>query len=151
MRSYSVQGTTESSVGPKTAVTIIAAATVRPQMYEAWFGSAAAPVDYSIKAQIMRFTAAGTSAASPPTPEPNDPADVASLTTAGWTHSVEPTYTAGKILLMVPFNARNTVRWVAYQPGREFVAPATAANGLGIRNLLASTALVMDAGCMFFE
>lgn len=151
MRGYSVGGgLTESSVGPKTAATIIATSAVRPAVYEVWVGCATAPVDYSIKALVARFTAAGT-AASSPTPEPNDPGDVASISTAGITHSAEPTYTSGKTLLMIPFNARNTVRWVAYQPGKEFIAPATAANGIGIKNLLASAALVMDASVCFAE
>ena len=75
-------------------------------------------------------SALGTSTAV--TPIPLDPADAATESDAGENHTIEPTYTAGSILLAVGLNQRATFRWVA-SPGGELVYPATASNGLGVQ------------------
>ena len=91
---------------------------------------------------------AGTATAY--TPLPLDPADVAAVATAGVTHSAEPTYTAGGALTNQNINQRFKYRWVA-APGYEFMAPATAANGIGLYNVAITAAAVMHGTLMFFE
>ena len=60
---------------------------------------------------------------------------------AGENHTIEPTYTAAAIVLMIPLNQRATFRWVA-APGSELVAPATAANGFGIQTTTSSAVAI---------
>lgn len=149
MDTYAVVGPTEAGTGPKTAVTIIAASTVRPAVCEIDVGVSTAPADQTWQLVAGRFTAAGT-AASNPTPEPLDPNSAAALATAGITHSAEPTYTASKSLLDVQLHVRATYRWVA-SPGRELKAPATASNGIGVKNHLASASSTIRATVHFSE
>lgn len=146
-RAYFVTGPNASGSATKTGVTVIGA-TVRPRIFDATFGCNATPGDQSAQHAITRFTAAGTTAGSAPTPTPLDPADTACVSTAGWTHSAEPTYTSN--LLLIDLNQRATFRYVA-SPGCELVAPATAANGLGARLVSATGALVCDYGVYFYE
>lgn len=150
-RGYSVNGPSASGTANKTAVTIIAAATVRPKIFEFAAGLTTAPnsTDQQLEFALQRFTAAGT-AASAPVALPVDPGDVAALTTAGITHSVEPTYTATGILFDQAINQRGMFRWVA-QPGFELMAPATVANGIGLKNVAITVAAVMLGTIMFFE
>lgn len=147
MRAYSVSGPNASGSSNKTLVTVIGATTVRPRVFDIILGSQATPADQAAEYSIKRFTAAGT-AGSSPTPNPLDPSDVASVATAGITHSAEPTYTAGSTLLDINLNQRATFRWVA-SPGMELVGPATASNGLGL-SLVASTAALVQYGNVFF-
>lgn len=149
MRAYSVSGPNASGSATKSMVTIIASTTTRPRIYEVILGSQATPADQAAQYALTRFTAVGT-AGSNPTPLPLDPSNVASIATAGITHSAEPTYTASSDLLTVGLNQRATFRWVA-SPGRELVCPATAANGIGARLVAATTALVQWANVFFYE
>ena len=110
----------------------IAANATRPRRgmwYDLIFGSEAAAADNPFLYVVQRFTAPGTSTSV--TPQPLDPADAATESTAGQNHTVEPTYTAGQVLLDIALNQRATFRWIAYE-GRPLTYPATASNGLGI-------------------
>ena len=62
----------------------------------------------------------------------HDSADPAAVSVCGKNHTVEPTYTAIASLLDIALNQRATFRWVA-APGSELMAPATAANGIGLQ------------------
>lgn len=108
----------------------------RARIYDIMFGSEATPADAALLWTIRRCSAAGTSTAV--TPQNLDPASATTEYDAGENHSVEPTYTAGAILLNVPLNQRATFRWVA-APGGELVMPATANNGFGIETDTIST------------
>ena len=108
----------------------------RGKIYDIIFGSEATPADAAILWTFRRYTAAGTSTAV--TPQALDPADAAFLGQAGENHTIEPTYTAGAIMLNIPLNQRATFRWVA-SPGGEIVYPATTANGIGIETDTIST------------
>jgi hypothetical protein len=111
--------------------TIVADAT-RPrriEWYDTVFGSEAAAADNPFLYVLQRCTAPGTSTAV--TPQNLDPADATTECDAGENHTVEPTYTAGAILLEIPLNQRSTFRWLATEGGR-LVSPATASNGVGI-------------------
>jgi hypothetical protein len=147
---YAVAGPAAAGTATKTAITNIATSAVRPQINEVIWGVDATPADNYLLLASTRFTAAGTTAASAPTPQPLDPGDVASISTAGWTHSAEPTYATSVNLLEIAMNQRATFRWVA-QDGRELVAPATAANGVGHRNVASGASLAPRASVQFRE
>jgi len=130
---YQRTASTTGSVG-----SIVADAT-RPRrikLYDLMFGSEATPADAALLWTLQRCTAAGTGTSV--TPQALDPADAATEADAAENHTIEPTYTAGGILLNIPLNQRATFRWVA-APGGELVAPATAANGFGLQTDTIST------------
>ncbi len=147
-RRYSVNGPNSSGTATKTGVAIIGSTSVRVRIRELLVGNSAAPADVGAMYGITRFTAVGT-AGSSPTPNPTDPADVASVATAGITHSSEPTY-SGTDLLALPINQRGTYRYICVD-GDEFIAPATASNGLGARLVSSSSALASSFQVYFTE
>ena len=133
-RRYSTVGD-QNAAASTTILGLTSASTIRPKLYEILFGSGATPADQAFNMQIKRFTAAGTSTSV--TPQAIDPAEPASLAAGGSNHTVEPTYTAGADLLSFSINQQATFRWVV-PPEEGIVAPATAANGLGLRFVLVS-------------
>lgn len=142
-------GPSEAGTGPKTAVTVISATTVRPRVFDLLVGSSTTPADQTWQLVVGRSTTTGT-AASNPAALGLDPNEAAALATVGITHSAEPTYTAGGSLLDVSINQRATFRWVA-SPGCELMAPATASNCVGTKNHLASASLTIRATVHWFE
>jgi hypothetical protein len=135
-----------------TAVTLgtVGADATRPRRgkwYDVMIGSEAAPADNAFLWTVTRCTALGTSTSV--TPSPIDPADAATESDAGENHTVEPTYTAGAVMLSIPLNQRSTFRWMAAFPGAEIVYPATAANGFGIRTPTASAVAITST--VFYE
>lgn len=140
-KGYSSGGTSASGTASKTAVTVVGSTSVRPRVYGFAGGNSQTPNDYSAKYQLAKFTAAGT-AGSSPTPTPVDSGDVAAIATSGAAHSAEPTYGAA-FFAGLPLNLRGTYQFWAGQ-GDEFVSPATAANGIGIQLVTASTAMTSD-------
>ena len=108
----------------------------RLRSYDIMIGSEATPADAAILWTFRRCSAAGTSTGV--TPQNLDPASATTEYDAGENHTIEPTYTAGAILLNIPLNQRATFRWVA-APGGELVMPATASNGYGIETDTIST------------
>ena len=127
---------TASTTGTLGSLTADATRPRRLKVYDLIVGSEATPADAAILWTVRRCTAAGTSTGV--TPQNLDPADATTEYDAGENHTIEPTYTAGAILLNIPVNQRATFRWVA-QPGGELVLPATAANGCGIETDTIST------------
>jgi hypothetical protein len=105
-------------------------------VFDVILGSEATPADAAILWTFQRCSAAGTSTGV--TPQNLDPGSSTTEYDAGENHTIEPTYTAGAILLNVPLNQRATFRWVA-APGAEWVMPATASNGFGIQTDTIST------------
>ena len=103
-------------------------------------GSPAAAADNPFLYVIQRFTAPGTNTAV--TPQPLDPADFATESTAGQVNTVEPTYTANQILMSQPVNQRSTFQWWASDQTCRMVYPATASNGLGIATPTASAVTI---------
>jgi hypothetical protein len=149
MKDYSAGGSNASGSATKTLLTIINSASVRARLYDLTIGDSATPADNAAQYKAAKFTAAGT-AGNSPTPTPLDNGDVAAIATAGAAHSVEPTYGA-TLLDRISLNMRATFRWVAWQLGKELVAPATAANGIGIQLVAASAAMVADATGIWYE
>lgn len=150
MRGYTVNGPSATGTASKTAVTIIAASTVRPRIYEYIVGLTTAPnsTDQQLEYAAGRTTTAGT-AGSNPTPNPVDPADVASTATAGITHSAEPTY-ASTYFDDLAMNQRAQFRFVA-NPGYEYVIPATASNCFGLKNVAITATSIILGTAKFME
>jgi len=114
----------------------------RGKIVEATIGSEATAADNPFLYLFQRITTAGTSTAV--TPSAIDPGDtVAANAAGGQNYTIEPTYTAGLVMLRLPLNQRATFRWVA-QPGNEIVWPATQNNGIGIQTPTA-TAVAISA------
>ena len=127
MAKFSSEGA--AAVGAnKTILALIAAATVRPKLYDILIGSAATPADKAADFRVRRFTADGTGTGG--TVVALDPDDPTGLATTKYGHTAEPTY-AGGSLLRFGMNQYTTFRWLA-APGGELIAPATANNGLGL-------------------
>jgi hypothetical protein len=115
----------------KTALILGATAATRFRITAFSLSTAGTPTsDQGVEVQVRRATALGTSTAV--TPGPCDPADPASVFTAGSNCTVEPTYSTGSLLDRA-FNPRATIQWAAYDPRSELVAPATANNGIGFQ------------------
>lgn len=149
MANYGASGS--AAVGTNKAnITIIGGTAVRLIVYDVVIGSAATPADQASRFQVQRFTASGTGAASPPTPEPLDSADVAALaTTKHGAFTVEPTL-AGKPYLNISLNQRATFRWVA-DPSRGFKPPATADNGIAVNCLSGTGSAAHEASIVWEE
>lgn len=108
--------------------------TVRGILCQVLFGSADAPADFAYNLQVQRLTAPGTGDAV--TPEPLDPANPASLYVALENHSAAPTW--GAVVLDFSINHKDKFEW--YVPPEEgIVMPATAAAGVGLTFIVAST------------
>lgn len=150
MRGYMVNGPSATGTANKTAVSIVGGTTTRLRIGEFSVGLTTAPnsTDQQLEFGIGRWTAAGT-AGSAPTPNPVDPADVASTGTAGITHSAEPTY-ASTYFLDNAMNQRAMFRWVAV-PGYEFVNPATATTGIALKNIAITATSVILGTILFYE
>lgn len=145
-RKYAIDGQ-DTNTDETSILGLTSAATIRPRIYDVMCTGYGTPGDHQAKYILNRYTAAGTSTAK--TPQALDNGDPASLASAGEAHSVEPTYTANAVLLVIARNMRHPYRWVAI-PGREIVLPATAANGAGVLVKEVSTAWT-DNVCIHFE
>lgn len=146
MKRYSVNKSVTSVVGDS-ALGIFASTTVRPRVYEIFFGVRGTPADNASVFLFQRVSTAGT-ATGAVTPTPLDDQDPVAVATAGHTYTAEPT--PGAELLRFAANARATPRWVA-APGSELII-AKAANAGGTLFLEASTsAPTIDASILFAE
>lgn len=130
MKTYKVNGLNASGTALKTAVNIIGSTAIRPLINYLLFGGRTNPntTDQQVNLQVGNTTAVGT-AGSSPTPKPDDPQDVAAVSTAGITHSAEPTYGA-TFFMDFDLNQRASKEWGS-QDGREYAGAATASNGIG--------------------
>lgn len=150
-RAYAINGPSATGTANKTAVSLVGGTTVRPRVYEFAAGITTAPnsTDQQLEFGIGRWTTSAGTAGSAPTPLAIDPGDVAAIATAGITHSGEPTY-ASTYLMDQAMNQRAMFRWVAV-PGFEFVNPATATTGIGLKNIAITATSIMTGTIMFFE
>lgn len=143
MKQYTVQGLSQSGTGPNTAANIIGSTAIRPLVNSVVLGFRTNPAasDQQVRCQIGNTTAVGT-AGSSPTPKPNDPQDVAAVSTAGITHSAEPTY-GSTFFADIDLNQRSSKEF-ALLDGREWSGSATASNGVAGKMTAVSTALQMS-------
>ncbi len=129
MGNYAVAFTDAAvTVGFLTAGNVVRGASKRAKIYDFVVSAEGPPADNVLQLRMRRSTTAGTLTAV--TPDALDPADGASVATAGEDATIEPTYTADSELMEMSFNQRATYRWVA-APGGELVIPDTASNGIG--------------------
>lgn len=150
-RGYSVNGPSATGTANKTAVNVIGSTTVRISVFEFAIGITTAPnsTDQQLEYLLGRTTTAATGG-SAPTPLPNDPSDVAAIATAVITPSGEPTYTAASFLYDQAINQRAGFRWVAV-PGQEFRTPATASNGVGLKNVAVTASSIITGTVNWWE
>ncbi len=146
MSKYSTRGSS-ALVAATSFLSVIAATTVRPRVYDIVLSSSSTPNDYSAHFFAQRCSADGTGTSV--TPQPLDFNEVAARATSKKTYTVEPTLTANEILLELAHNQRATTRWVAV-PGSEFIIPALAGDGLVLVCNAVSTQFT-EAATMFFE
>jgi len=149
-RSYSVFADNIAAQNSATVpqAQIVSAATVRPRLYDLMLGSPSTPADQAASWVIKRSSTASTGGTAV-TPSPIDPADPPSLSAAMVAPSMSAP-TLGVVLLQWAQNLRATFRWVA-APGKELVAPATAANGLTLLNPVLTGAFNVSFSLEFEE
>jgi hypothetical protein len=120
------------------SLTAATATLCRGQIVEIAVGADGQPVstDCQIVYDVARQTTLGTGTAA--TPNPENPADVASRSVGTVNYTVEPTVTGGVAsvgsLWTRTLNQRAAQQWFA-NPGSEIVWPATNLNGLVVRAL----------------
>src|SRR5436190_6417615 len=78
----------------------------RLKFYDFIFGSEASPADNAFAYVVQRTTTAGTLTGV--TPKPLDFADAVTESDAGENVTIEPTYTAGEVMLSISLNQRAT-------------------------------------------
>lgn len=136
----------------KTIITIFnpaAAPTSRGRVFYIDLGSSATPADQAASFLFNRITALGTEG-SGLVPHNLDPGGPAGAYDSGLgVFSGEPTYTAAKGFIRLPFNQRATPQWYA-NPGCEFVLAATQNNGGGLKSTV-STSTQAHGGTILFE
>lgn len=126
MAKFAVDGTDACTASPgDTALHITRGASKRAFVYDFTLSASGTPADNALSWEVKRHSTAPTSTSV--TPAPLDPADPASVTTAGENATVEPTF--GTMLFQAALNQRATYRWVA-APRGELVIPDTANNGI---------------------
>jgi hypothetical protein len=147
MLPYSL-ATNDTNTASTTQLGLTSTAAIQPKLYDLLISSPATPASRVGQYQLKRYTAAGTSTAT--TPQALGVNQPAATGIGGANHSVEPTYTAGAILLQVSVNQQATWRWVA-APDGEIVLPSTAANGVGFFTASTDSAFAIDVTFHFKE
>jgi hypothetical protein len=135
-------------IAADTVLSVIAATTVRPKIFDIVLSSPSTPNDYDAEFFLQRFSADGTGTAV--TPQPLDFNERAAVATSKHTYTAEPTLTADEILLQLAHNQRATTRWVA-APGSELIIPALAGDGLALLCNAVSTQFTEAATIFFTE
>lgn len=150
---FSVQAGGVASGADKTFVNLFnpaATPTTRGKIYELVIGCDDTPGDQAARIVVQRTTAVGTEG-SGLTPHNLDPAGPAGAYDAGLgTFSVEPTYTANKVFLMVSLNQRAALNWKGYG-GREFILAATQNNGAGVKSAVSTSTQAYETTILFEE
>lgn len=149
MRSYFGQGQ-DTSTASTTIVQLKQPGTAlkRLAITSLTLGSSAS-ADSAYKAYLQKTTDAGTPG-STFTAIPRDPADGAASGVFNVAHSVEPTYTANAIHLVIPAHQRATFQWFC-QPGHEIIIPVTNDAGVGLLINTSATPFSMSAGIEWEE
>lgn len=115
----------------KTPLLLTATALTRPKIYHFTLSTSGVAADGVLEWIIQRSTVVGTTTAQ--TPRNIDGSDPGvAIAIGGVNASAEPTYTASSSLFDEGINQRATYTWNAWTEGAQLIAPAVAANGLGI-------------------
>jgi hypothetical protein len=112
------------------------------------YSSSTAPADSNFLITVSRSTTAPT--ATSVTPTPTNPADVACVTLAAHTATVNGTVTANTVMLSTSLNQKATFQWYA-PPNGKIIVPATANNGVHILTPTTSATATLDITCHFDE
>jgi hypothetical protein len=149
---YGTRGTQSSTIASpgKTAQTLIGVATRRAFLYDFIVSYGATPADVTMETIVARFSAAGTTTASPPAPFAVDVADPAALFTTGWNLTAEPTYTTDTRFFDQFIHQRATFRWVCAPSGEVAMAASTTA-GVGFYAIHASATPLQQITAHWFE
>jgi len=147
-RRYSVDGEQNIASPTVSILGITATTAVEPSIVQLSLGFEGTPADNSIIWYGQRHTAAGTSTAV--TPQNLGPGTVASTTTSGENHTVEPTYTANAILFRQGLNQR-AAHVVVFDPNACMTCPATANNGITFYPTHASVTALFSMYLYFTE
>lgn len=141
----------EAAVGTNKTITNlfnpVATPLTRAYVYDITIGCSATPADQATKFKYNRSTAVGTEGTGF-VPNNTDPAGTAGEYDSGYGHSVEPTYTANKELLVISINQRATYRWVA-APESELILAGTQNNGAGLFSVSATGTASHQATVLF--
>lgn len=130
------------------AVTAQTTSLRRGKLYEVDFGTIGTPANQTYEFDISRQTAAGTSTAV--TPNPLDPADVASFTVGSANFTAEGTITATSSQFYLGINQQASYRWIA-APGSEILWPATNLAGLAMRTRSVSGGTATATAQFYFQ
>ena len=149
-RRYNVVGSmTTTSSAFKSALSVIATATVRPTVYDFSVGTSGTPADNSTQWEAIRMSGTvGTSTLS--TPTALDSGDPAATCTGGKIYTVEQGTPGSIIFGPLDLNMRATYRWVA-APGGELIAPPTAANSINLAVTSSAYTGVSDCFIHYWE
>ncbi len=148
-RRYSITDDQTMTTTPGDSVlSVVGTTTIRPKVYDVIVSTIGTPADNAIEYLLQNHSADGTGDAL--TPTPIDSGDPAAGGACLGNHTVEPTYTAGEIMLRFGLNQRATYRWVA-APGSEIVLPASATNGIGLMGFHASCTELYTGTILFEE
>jgi hypothetical protein len=145
-RGFAISGQ-DTNTAATTIIGLTAIANVRLAIIYIHCGSDAT-ADNAWEGVVQRHTAAGTSTAI--TPEELDPDTPAALALAGQVHTVEPTYTAGALLLSIFCHQRAPFYFQA-GPYNRLVLPGTAANGASLQSITAATPFNLGSNWHYLE
>jgi len=145
-QTYAVDGT-DNTIAADSIIHTERGAGARHMWLYLTTGSAATPADQTCNWEVNRVTG-GCPAGSAVTPEPFNTVFAGSITTAFQTLTTEPT--KAETLLKFSHNLRANYQWYA-NPGREFLAPDTAGNGVVLECVIATASQVYEATIHFEE
>jgi hypothetical protein len=145
-RRFAISGQ-DTNTAATSILGLTAIANVRLGIYFVFCGSDAT-ADNAWEGTINRYTAAGTATAI--TPHGLDPDAPTALATAGQIHTVEPTYTAGAILLSI-FQHQRAPYYFCVNKENALVIPGTAANGAGLSSITAATGFNLGSNWHYME
>lgn len=145
-RRFSISGQDTNTAGTS-ILGLTAIANVRLGIYFVFCGSDAS-ADNAWEGTINRYTGPGTATAI--TPHGLDPDAPTALATAGQIHTVEPTYTAGAILLSI-FTHQRTPYYFYATKENMLIFPGTALNGAGLSSITAAVAWNLGSNWHYVE
>lgn len=124
-RRYTVgSGQSTAASSTKTSISITAPSTRLVQILRMNVGQTTHKTSEQYEVALQRASASGTGAASPPTPEPNEPNGGAAGSTVAHNHTAEPTYSANSFGIRKPWNSLTGADIPQQQLGEFYVAPS---------------------------
>src|SRR5438309_3681817 len=134
-----------AAAATKTAVSIVANASLRAKLIKIILGQTSAPAstDASSEWQLRRITSDGAGTATSATPAQADPLGPAATITGRINYTVEPTYATG-FLLPIAINQRATFSYSVVTEGEKYMTDLTTSHGLGLQCISAPASSTWD-------